>query len=76
MGTDLDKSRFHLLPFHAKIVKVFSPDPFVIPLCLEKYIEEFMETASKSNLTLDISSTYLSASLHMGSQCQHLQQNS
>lgn len=60
METDLEKSRFHLLPFHAKIVEVFSPDPFVISLCLEKYIEGLMESASKSNLTLKISSTYLS----------------
>lgn len=60
MGMDLEKSRFHLFSFHAKIVEVFSPDPFVIPLCLEKYIEGFMESASKSNLTLKISSTYLS----------------
>lgn len=30
MRMNLEKSRFHLLPFRPKIVEVFSPAPFVI----------------------------------------------
>ena len=43
-----------------RLWKFFSPDPYVIPLHLEKYIQRFMESASKSDLTLSISSKYLS----------------
>lgn len=48
LGMDLETSTFHLLLFHTKVVEVFPPGPFVVPLCLEKYTG-FMEGASKSH---------------------------